>query len=164
MAREKKPLDEATSLRRTHQTRFEDMVRDISAFHVALAGRFEMLAFQASADTNKMLFRFYMQHERGAAADLQQFIEDCPNNLRDRWFKYSPEIPLDQLDDHLDLQPDMEPARVAEVAVRANRALEIILTPSKESAVTEDLNEALSNLRKREREHAKRGASAATRR
>lgn len=164
MTHEHRPVDEASALRRTQQARLDEVVRDVCTLHETLADIFETLVSQATHEQTQLLYRFLVQHERDTARELQQFLEDCPENLRMRWFKYSPATPLQELHDGLAFTPDIDPDTASQEMLRVNRAIETVLTPMEDAAVTDELTEALANLRRREQEHAVRATKAATNR
>ena len=151
-----------TTLRRTKGAPLREIIEGIERLHADLGAYYAAAADQALSPRARMFLEFMAAHELAMTESLQDTLRDTPDNTLSGWFKYTPEIPNDELLARFDIRPDMTVDEVAENMMMVHNTLSGVYEPLKESAGTEDLRQEVEQLMALEREHASRAWRAAS--
>lgn len=137
-----------------------DIVCRGEEYHRTLGAFYRGLRQRATNERTKMALEFLEQHESGLESALRAYGKDIPAPQSDRWFKYSPNEALEKEIKAADVQPDIPVEKLLDLAQQLGEGLVRYYRQFAETAVPEDLQEAMEHLLQLEQEGQKRVSSA----
>lgn len=141
------------SLRRTRQASLDEVVRRLADIHAQLSGRYGHLADQATVERVQLILRYLSGQEAALTVYLHRFLEQAPEAVLNRRFKYVPDLEGNDLFIAIESRHPESAEEVVELLREIHQAIDAVYAPLNENLLPDELAEAVDKLRLQEREH-----------
>lgn len=142
-----------TSLGRTRQASLGEVIQRLVEIHAQLAAHYSRMALRVPGDRFGLVLTYLAGHEMSLVDYLQQFLNDVPETVRDRRFKYVPDLAGADLFERLIQQPTTDLDALAERLQEIHHAIDAVYEPLDGNLLPEELAEVVDKLRLQEKEH-----------
>lgn len=147
------PPGSVKSLRRTRQASLCEVVQRLIEIHARLSVHYDKASKDSHHERVRLALEFLHAHENALVDYLQSFVEQAPQAVLDRRFKYVPDLFGDDLFATLAARQVETAEELAELVHEIHRAIDAVYEPLTGSMLPEELSEAVDKLRLQEREH-----------
>lgn len=127
-----------------------EQVRDVidraRRFHHEIAEFYRQLEDHTDKEKVKMILQYLERHELILEGKLKEFEDDAGANILDTWFKYAPNEEIQRIIAQLEVQDDMSPAEVVQMALKLDDAMLSLYRQAADHAAVEEVRDVFNNL------------------
>lgn len=133
-----------------------DLLKKGENFHRDLAAYYENLEHDALKPEVKAMLAHMRLHEEALANTIHIYESEAPKGVLDTWFQYEPEANLAKMVSEIEVEADMSPDDVVEMALSFDNAMVILYQQLREMSPPTEVREAIDRVLELETEERKR--------
>jgi len=117
-------------------------------FHQQLHGFYEALKGKIEQPKLHLILDYLMQHEERMEQALADYEDDIAEKVSETWFKFSPEMSIDDAIKNINIPKDMTLDQLMVIAIQLENHFVELYKHAAEQAVSTDVKEVFEQLKK----------------
>lgn len=117
-------------------------------FHQQLHAYYEALKGRLEQPKLHLILDYLMQHEERMEQALEDYEDDIADKVAETWFKYSPEMSIDEAISNIKITKDMSLDQLMTIAIQLENHFVRLYEHAADQAVSPDVKEVFEQLKK----------------